>query len=85
MFDQTSRYYNLKNLTYVNKRKKMDKQFITYKERRFLPSIQNEMTKLQDMTTTLAIVLITLLFVLQAIPSYSGVSVMPTMPCIQLN
>jgi hypothetical protein len=52
MFDQTSRYYKLKNLTYVNKRKKMDKQYITYKERRFLPSIQNEMTKLQDIAIT---------------------------------
>lgn len=30
----------------------MDKQVITYKERRFLPSIQNEMTKLQDVMIT---------------------------------
>jgi hypothetical protein len=52
MFDQTSRYYNLKNLTYVNKRKKDDKQVIAYKERRFLPSVQHQMTILQDVTIT---------------------------------
>lgn len=51
MFEQTSRYFNLKNLTYTKKRKKNneDGYGIVYKERRFLPKIQ-EMNILQDIT-----------------------------------
>jgi len=40
MFDQTSRYYNLKNLVYKIKEKNGEARTITYKERRFLPKVE---------------------------------------------
>ena len=53
MFDQTSRYYKLKTLSYQKRREAKDRidhqNIIVYKERRFLPPLKN-ITILQEVT-----------------------------------
>ena len=52
LFEQTSRYFNLKNITYIKKGEKeddYDTHIIVYKERRFIPQIK-QMITLQDVT-----------------------------------